>query len=310
MLRFLVTRVFYMIIVMIAVSFIVFGLSRMSGDPRMLYLTPGSRWSQEVWDARGKELGLDKPFVIQYVIWASKAVRGDFGDSVWHKRNSMDVIIERAPATLKLSSISYIFAILLGLSLGILSAINRGNFFDIFIRGFALIGQAAPPFWIAIMLIYIFAVNLDWVPTSRQGDWRNFILPVTTLAWLASAGIARITRSALLEVLDSEYIKLARAKGVGHAKIILKHALRNALIAPLTVAAILFASFITGTVVVETVFAWPGLGRLIVDATRNNDFPLVTGLTVVFSGIFLLSSLISDLLYAAIDPRIRIYNKQ
>ena len=310
MLRFLVTRVFYMIIVMIAVSFIVFGLSRMSGDPRMLYLTPGSRWSQEVWDARGKELGLDKPFVIQYVIWASKAVRGDFGDSVWHKRNSMDVIIERAPATLKLSSISYIFAILLGLSLGILSAINRGNFFDIFIRGFALIGQAAPPFWIAIMLIYIFAVNLDWVPTSRQGDWRNFILPVTTLAWLASAGIARITRSALLEVLDSEYIKLARAKGVGHAKIILKHALRNALIAPLTVAAILFASFITGTVVVETVFAWPGLGRLIVDATRNNDFPLVTGLTVVFSGIFLLSSLIADLLYAAIDPRIRIFNKQ
>ena len=310
MLRFLVTRVFYMIIVMIAVSFIVFGLSRMSGDPRMLYLTPGSRWSQEVWDARGKELGLDKPFVIQYVIWASKAVRGDFGDSVWHKRNSMDVIIERAPATLKLSSISYIFAILLGLSLGILSAINRGNFFDIFIRGFALIGQAAPPFWIAIMLIYIFAVNLDWVPTSRQGDWRNFILPVITLAWLASAGIARITRSALLEVLDSEYIKLARAKGVGHVKIILKHALRNALIAPLTVAAILFASFITGTVVVETVFAWPGLGRLIVDATRNNDFPLVTGLTVVFSGIFLLSSLISDLLYAAIDPRIRIYNKQ
>ena len=310
MLRFLVTRVFYMIIVMIAVSFIVFGLSRMSGDPRMLYLTPGSRWSQEVWDARGKELGLDKPFVIQYVIWASKAVRGDFGDSVWHKRNSMDVIIERAPATLKLSSISYIFAILLGLSLGILSAINRGNFFDIFIRGFALIGQAAPPFWIAIMLIYIFAVNLDWVPTSRQGDWRNFILPVITLAWLASAGIARITRSALLEVLDSEYIKLARAKGVGHAKIILKHALRNALIAPLTVAAILFASFITGTVVVETVFAWPGLGRLIVDATRNNDFPLVTGLTVVFSGIFLLSSLIADLLYAAIDPRIRIFNKQ
>ena len=177
MLRFLVTRVFYMIIVMIAVSFIVFGLSRMSGDPRMLYLTPGSRWSQEVWDARGKELGLDKPFVIQYVIWASKAVRGDFGDSVWHKRNSMDVIIERAPATLKLSSISYIFAILLGLSLGILSAINRGNFFDIFIRGFALIGQAAPPFWIAIMLIYILEVNLDWVPTSTQRDWRNFKFP-------------------------------------------------------------------------------------------------------------------------------------
>ena len=307
MARFLVFRLIYMIIVMMGVTFIVFGLSRMSGDPRLLYMTPGSRWSQEVWDARGRDLGLDKPFMVQYLLWAGRAAQGNFGDSVWHKRNSLDVIIERAPATLKLSSVSYFMAIFLGLSLGILSAINRGNIFDLFIRGFALIGQAAPPFWIAILLIYFFAVHLDWVPTSRTGTWRNYILPVATLAWLASAGIARITRSALLEVLDSEYVKLARAKGVTNVKVILKHALRNALIAPLTVAAVLFASFITGTVVVETVFAWPGLGRLLVEATRHNDFPLVTGLAIIFSGIFLLSSLMADILYAVIDPRIRIY---
>ena len=223
MARFLALRTVYMILVMIGISILVFALSRMSGDPRYLYMTPGTRWSAEVWEARGKALGLDKPLVIQYLLWAGGAVRGDFGESIWHKRNSLKVIRER------------------------------------------------------------------------------------TLGWLASAGITRITRSALLEVLDSEYVKLARAKGVGQTKVIFKHALKNALVAPLTVAAILFASFITGTVVVETVFAWPGLGRLAVEATLQSDFPLVTGLTVIFAAVFLLSSLTADLLYAYIDPRIRIY---
>ena len=156
-------------------------------------------------------------------------------------------------------------------------------------------------------MIYFFAVYLGWLPTSRKGDWTHFILPAATLTWIGSAGITRITRSALLEVLDSEYIKLARAKGVGNITVVMKHALKNALIAPLTVAAILFAAFMAGTVVVETVFAWPGIGRLIVDATMQNDFPLVTGLAVIISLIFLFSSLAADLLYAVIDPRIRIH---
>ena len=307
MARFLALRSVYMILVMVGISILVFALSRMSGDPRYLYMTPGTRWSQEAWDARGKELGLDKPLVMQYLVWAGGAVRGDFGDSIWHKRNSLKVILERAPATIQLSAIAYVLAIILGTGLGVASAVTRGSMMDLVVRSFALIGQAAPPFWIALVLIYVFAVILGWLPTSRRGDWTHFVLPVTTLSWLASAGITRITRSALLEVLDSEYVKLARAKGVGQAKIVFKHALKNALIAPLTVAAILFASFITGTVVVETVFAWPGLGRLAVEATLQNDFPLVTGLTVIFAAVFLLSSLAADLLYAYIDPRIRIY---
>jgi peptide/nickel transport system permease protein len=296
-----------MVIVMIGISIIVFTLSRMSGDPRLLYMTPGTRFSQEVWDARGRDLGLDKPKVMQYLIWAGNAVRGDFGDSVWHKRNSLDVIVERAPATLMLSGISVIVAVLSGVGMGIASAVTRGSIADLVIRAFALVGQAAPPFFLALVLIYIFAVGLDILPTSRRGDWTHFVLPVTTLSWLASASIARITRSSLLEVLDTEYVKLARAKGVGRTKVIFKHALKNALIAPLTVSAILFASFMTGTVVVETVFAWPGLGRLAVQATLQNDFPLVTGLAVIFAAIFVLSNLIADLLYAYIDPRIRIH---
>ena len=307
MARFLLTRMISMVIVMIGISIIVFTLSRMSGDPRLLYMTPGTRFSQEVWDARGRDLGLDKPKVMQYLIWAGNAVRGDFGDSVWHKRNSLDVIVERAPATLMLSGISVVVAVLSGVGLGIASAVTRGSIADLVTRAFALVGQAAPPFFLALVLIYVFAVGLDILPTSRRGDWTHFVLPVTTLSWLASASIARITRSSLLEVLDTEYVKLARAKGVGRTKVIFKHALKNALIAPLTVSAILFASFMTGTVVVETVFAWPGLGRLAVQATLQNDFPLVTGLAVIFAAIFVLSNLIADLLYAYIDPRIRIH---
>jgi peptide/nickel transport system permease protein len=300
-------RLTNMVLVMVGISMLVFALSRMSGDPRYLYMTPGTRWSAEAWEARGKDLGLDKPLVMQYLIWAGRAVRGNFGDSVWHKRNSLKVILERAPATLQLSSVAYIVALIIGLSLGVLSAVLRGSLVDLVVRGFALAGQAAPPFWIALVLIYVFAVWLGRLPTFGRGDWTHYVLPVTTLAWLASAGFTRITRSAMLEVLDSEYVKLARAKGVGRTKVIFKHALRNALIAPLTVAAILLAAFITGTVIVETVFAWPGLGRLAVEATLNNDFPLVTGLTVIFAGIFLLSSLAADLLYVVIDPRIRIF---
>ena len=307
MARYLALRSVYMILVMVGISILVFALSRMSGDPRLLYMTPGTRWSQEVWDARGKELGLDKPLVMQYLVWAGGAVRGDFGDSIWHKRNSLKIILERAPATIQLSAIAYLLAITLGTGLGVASAVTRGSMLDLVVRSFALIGQAAPPFWIPLVMVYVFAVTLGWLPTSLRGDWTHFVLPVTTLAWLASAGITRITRSALLEVLDSEYVKLARAKGVGQTRIVFKHALKNALIAPLTVAAILFASFITGTVVVETVFAWPGLGRLAVEATLQRDFPLVTGLAVIFAAVFLLSSLAADLLYAYIDPRIRIY---
>lgn len=304
--RFLLRRIISMAVVMIGISIIVFTLSRMSGDPRLLYMTPGTRFSQEVWDARGRDLGLDKPVVMQYLIWSGNAIRGDFGDSVWHKRNSLDVIRERAPATLMLSGISIVVAILSGVGLGITSAVTRGSMTDLVTRAFALVGQAAPPFFLALVLIYVFAVGLDILPTSRRGDWTHFVLPVTTLSWLASASIARITRSSLLEVLDSEYVLLARAKGVGRTKVIFKHALKNALIAPLTVSAILFASFMTGTVVVETVFAWPGLGRLAVQATLQNDFPLVTGLAVIFAAIFVLSNLAADLLYAYIDPRIRI----
>jgi len=304
--RFITRRIISLVIVVFAITLLVFMLSRMTGDPRYLYMSSYTRMTHEDWEAQGRAMGLDKPLIVQYLIWVKDAAKGDFGDSVHFRRNSLDLIIKFLPATLQLSGISFVCAILLGIPLGVLSAAKRTTVWDYLGRSFALLGQAVPPFWIAIVFIWIFSVHLGWLPTSRKGDWTHYVMPVITLGWLPAAGLLRLTRSSMLEVLDSEYVKLARAKGVSAKTIIWKHALRNSMIAPLTYAAILLASFLTGTVVVETVFAWPGLGRLSVMAALNTDFPLITGLALVFAILFLVCSLVADILYAILDPRIRI----
>lgn len=303
--RLIAMRVIAFVVVMLAITMLVFGLSRLTGDPRYLYMSQYTRLTSEEWEAQGEEMGLNKPLVVQYVIWLGKALKGDFGESVHYRINSLDLIRQYLPATLQLSGISFVVAILIGMPLGMLSAVKRVTIWDYFGRSFALLGQSVPPFWIAIVLIWVFGVELGWLPTSRRGDWTHFVLPVAVLGWLPAAGLLRLTRSSMLEVLDSEYIKFARAKGVGPWKIIWKHALRNALLAPLTYAAILLASFLTGTVVVETVYAWPGIGRLAVQAALNTDYPLITGLSVVFAMMFLMCSLGADIAYGLIDPRIR-----
>lgn len=292
-------------VVLFGLTLLVFSLSHATGDPRYLYMTQYTRTTSEAWEAQGKAMGLDKPLVIQYVIWVGKAVRGDFGNSVYYQRNSLEMILESLPATLQLSGISFLAAMVLGIPLGVLSAVKRSTAWDYAGRSFALLGQSVPPFWIAIVLVIIFSVQLDWLPTSRRGDWQHYVLPVATLGWLPAAGLLRLTRSSMLEVLDSEFVKLARAKGVSSGAIVWKHAFRNALIAPITYAMILLAGFMTGTVVVETVFAWPGIGRLAVNAALNTDFPLVTGLALVFGMMFLAASLFADVLYGVLDPRIR-----
>ena len=303
--RLILRKLAAIVVVLFGLTILVFSLSHATGDPRYLYMTQYTRTTSESWEAQGKAMGLDKPLLVQYAIWVAKAVRGDFGNSVYYQRNALDMILESLPATLQLSGISFIAAILLGIPLGVLSAVQRSTVWDYVGRSFALLGQSVPPFWIAIVLVLIFSVQLDLLPTSRRGDWKNFVLPVVTLGWLPAAGLLRLTRSSMLEVLDSEFVKLARAKGVGSTKIIWKHAFRNALIAPLTYAMVLLAGFMTGTVVVETVFAWPGIGRLAINAALNTDFPLVTGLALVFGIMFLFASLVADLTYGLLDPRIR-----
>ena len=303
--KLILRKLIAIVVVLFGLTILVFSLSHATGDPRYLYMTQYTRTSSEDWEAQGKAMGLDKPLIVQYLIWVGNAVRGDFGNSVYYQRNSLEMILESMPATLQLSGISFIFAVLLGVPLGVLSAVKRSTVWDYAGRSFALLGQSVPPFWIAIVLVLIFSVQLDLLPTSRRGDWQHYVLPIATLGWLPAAGLLRLTRSSMLEVLDSEFVKLARAKGVASNAIVWKHAFRNAMITPLTFALILLAGFLNGTVVVETVFAWPGIGRLAVNAALNTDFPLVTGLALVFGFIFLFASLCADILYGVLDPRIR-----
>ena len=301
--RFLIRRLIAGIVVIVLVSFLVFSLSRLAGDPRLLY-TDGYT-TADSYEELGKQLGLDKPFVVQYGLWMGDAVRGDFGVSLSARTSAINVIRERIPATLELSAGAIVFALITGVPLGVLSAVKRGTVWDYVGRTFALFGQAIPAFWLGIMLILIFAVQFDLLPTSRRGDWSHYVLPSITLGWVASAGFLRLVRSAMLEVLDSEYVKFARAKGVSLQKVIWKHALRNSLIPPLTFAGVLMGAFLTGAVVVETVFGWPGLGSLAVKAVLNNDFPVMTGVVMIFAAIFVVANFLVDIIYAYVDPRIR-----
>ena len=304
MTRFLVRRFFYGIAVVIIVTLIVFLLSRASGDPRTYFMNEYT--TKEQWDAWGREWGLDKPVIQQYFLWLGRAMTGNLGKSLRESRPVLDVIMERVPATVQLAAGAFIFAVLLGLPFGVLSAVWRGSWLDYFGRTIALFGQALPPFWLGIMLILIFAVQLEWLPTSRREGIPHFILPSITLGWLTAAGLLRLVRSAMLEVLDSEYVKMARAKGVGPNTIVWKHAFRNAMIAPLTYTALVFVAFLTGAVVTETVFSWPGLGELAVRSVNNLDLAVLSGVVLFLTVLYVVVNFITDVLYAVIDPRIRL----
>ncbi len=301
--RFLVRRFLIAIVTVFAVSLLIFIMSRATGDPRVLLLDDYS--TIEDWDRLGVELGLDKPYYQQYGIFLRDAFKGEFGESIQQGRPAMHIILERLPATLQLGLASFGLALLIGIPLGILSAVKRGTLIDHFGRTVALIGQSAPPFWLGIMLMFFFAVKLGWVPPFGRDEPRSIILPAITLGWFYAAANLRLIRSAMLDVLDSEYIKLARAKGVSTNGVILKHAFRNALIPPLTFAGVTLGALVTGSLVVETVFAWPGLGKLAVDALFGLDYALLQGVVIVFTLLYVGASFLTDVLYAYIDPRIR-----
>ena len=304
MVKFFVRRISFAALVLLLISIFVFSLSRASGDPRNVYLDEYA--TDEMYEAWGVKLGLDKPLYIQYLTWLGDVVRADFGESLYHNRPPYDLIKERLPATISLAAIAFCWALLVGIPLGVLSAVKRGTLADYFARGFALLGQAMPVFWVALMAILIFAVELGWLPTSRRGGLNSYIMPALCLGWLPAAALLRITRGSMLEILDGEFIKLARAKGVSPTLVIWKHAFRNALIAPVTLAAIIIASFLTGTVVIEAVFAWPGLGGLSIDAIKNNDFPMMAAIILLFGVFYLLANMLVDLLYMVLDPRVRL----
>ena len=309
--RYLLTRFLYSIFALIGATAIVFSLSRLVSDPRMLYATEGYGMTPEAWEHLGKKLGLDKPLVVQYFVWLGQIATGDLGVSLQGSAPVKELIGNKIGNTLQLGAAAWLLSTLIGVPLGVLSAVKRGTIFDYLGRGFAALGQAAPPFWIGIMAILFFAVKLGMLPSGTKGDGpsitniRYFIMPAATLAWISSASYLRLTRSAMLEVLDSEYVKFARAKGVSEWKVIWKHAFKNALIPPLTLSALILAGYITGTVVVETVFTWPGLGKLAVDSVQQNDYPTMTGVVLFLAAVYVFVNFLTDMAYGWVDPRVR-----
>ena len=301
--RFLVRRLLITIVTLLAVSIIIFAMARASGDPRTMML--GEFYTQERYDLVGQKLGLDKSYFEQYWIFIKDLARGDFGQSIKENRPAGDIIWERFVATFELGGAAFLFSIIVGLPLGILSAVRRGGIIDNFSKLIALIGQSAPNFWLGFMLIVIFAIRLDWVPPSGRQEWNSIILPAVTLGWFFVAANMRLVRSAMLDVLDSEFIKLARAKGVPGYALIWKHAFRNAIIPPLTFAGVTLGNLVAGSITTELVFAWPGLGLLAINATLGSDYPVLQGVVIIFTLLYVGAALLVDVLYAYIDPRIR-----
>ena len=243
---------------------------------------------------------------MQYLTFLQNAAVGDFGDSTkWKGSTAAEVVLERLPATLQLGGLAVLISVVAAIPMGVMSAVWRGSVFDRMAGIIALLGQSLPAFWLGIVLMWIFAVILGWFPTSGYGGLSYMILPAVAMAWFQIAALTRLTRSAMLEVLDSEYVKLARIKGVNERTVIWKHAFRNAAIVPVTYFGVLAGSLLTGSVVVETVFAWPGTGLLAIDAIRGRDFPVVQSVVLFFAVFYLLANFLVDVLYAVIDPRIR-----
>jgi peptide/nickel transport system permease protein len=302
--RFIAIRVLQSLLAIFVMSLIVFGLARMSGNPLDVMLPIEAM--PEDYERLEKHWGLDKPLHEQYFIFITKALQGDFGQSLKYQgKSAMDLVTERLPATLELAGVALLVSALLALPIGVLAAVAKGTKWDTGAKIIALLGQSLPNFWLGIVLMWIFAVLLDWLPASGRGGLKHLILPAITLGWFQVAVIMRLVRSSMLEVLDSEFVKLARVKGISESKVVWKHCLRNASIAPLTVFAIIAGSLITGSVVTETVFTWPGVGLLVVDAVRSRDFQVVQAVVILFAGIFILCNLLVDVMYAYLDPRIR-----
>jgi peptide/nickel transport system permease protein len=310
MTRFLARRALFFVLSIFGATLIIFTLSLFGPDPRNLYIPQGGfGLTQEQMDLQAKKLGLDKPAIVRYFNWVGKMLRGNFGDSLGQMKPVTEILRDKWGATLQLAVGGWIVAILFGVPMGVLAAIKRGGPLDYAARLFALFGQALPTFWTGIMFIVVFSMWLDWLPAGTRPPYfsiKHFILPCLTLGWFPAAGIMRLTRSAMLEILDSEYIKFARAKGVREWLVVWKHALKNSVIVPLTSALVLLAGFLSGALVVEIVFSWPGLGFMTFNrAVFDNDFPLLLGAVFFYVIIFMIMAVIADILYAMIDPRIR-----
>jgi peptide/nickel transport system permease protein len=304
MTRYIARRLGYSLVSLFLLSVTIFLFVRVTGDPAVLLVEPGA--SQADLDAIRQQFGLDQPIWVQYTSFVASLLHGDFGQSFYYRTPVFDLYLSRLPNSLVLALAAMAFSLLIGIPSGILAAVRVGGFWDKAGKIFALLGLSLPSFWIGLVLILFFSVYLQWLPSSGSGTPLHVIMPAFALGWYFAAAHMRLTRSSMLEVLGSEYIKLARLKGLPEALVIAKHAFKNALIPVLTLAGINLVIMINVAVVVETVFAWPGIGRLLYEGITFRDFPVVQGVVVMGGAMIVAVNLVIDILYAVIDPRIRL----
>lgn len=303
MTRYLLTKLIEAFIAIWGVVTIVFFVSRILGDPAVL-LVPVGAGQQEIDNLRAA-LGLDRPLLEQYFHSLLSMLKGDFGISFQHTRPALDVVLERMPATASLAGLALLFGTLIGAAAGAIAALMRGTVAEFIVMVAALLGQATPTFWLGIMLILLFSVELGLLPTGGAGTWLHYILPGLTLSVFVSASIARLLRSSLLDIMREDYVRTARAKGLMPRTVFFWHIARNALIPVVTMIGIIAGELLGGSVVIETVFAWPGVGRVIVQGIQAQDFPVIQAGVTLVAAIFVFVNLLVDLLYGVLDPRIR-----
>jgi peptide/nickel transport system permease protein len=301
--RYIIIRLLQCILAFFGILIVTFFLLRASGDPSTLLASPN--FSLEQVEALKADLGLDKSWGEQLGIYLNDLAHGDLGESLLKKKYVSTMITDALPNTLKLMVPSFVLAMILAFILGILAATYRDSWWDNIVKFLAVLGQALPGFWVAIMAVLIFSVKLEWLPVAGMDTPAHYILPVSTIVFFTLPGMMRLVRSTMLDVLDSEYIKLARIKGLPERSVIWKHALRNALISPLTIIGMLLPGVVLGAVITEQIFNWPGMGRLLVEATFSRDFPVVQAITIITAILVLGINLLIDVSYAWVDPQIR-----
>lgn len=303
MARYLLKRVIQIIPVLLILTFIIFCLVYVAGDPVALMLPPEA--GEEAKAALREALGLNKPFLEQFFIYLGNLLRGNFGVSYQYNQDALSLVLERMPYSLQLASVSLLASVVIGIVLGIAAAQFRNTPFDLLVNGFAALGQAMPGFWVAIMLILVFAVNLHVLPVSGADSWKSLVLPAATLTLLTSAKIIPLIRSNMIEVMQQDYIRTARSKGLSRGKVIFKHAFKNTLVQVITIIAMQLPTLIGGALITETIFAWPGLGMLIYRGVANLDMTVVQAGVMAVAVITILANLISDVAYCLIDPTIK-----
>lgn len=304
MTSYIIRRMLQAILVLFGVSFVAFGVMFLTGDPTVTMID--ETWTQQQVEELRHAMGFDRPWHVQYADYLSRAVVGDFGTSLRQHQPNLQLVFDRLPATMELSAAAMLISVVLAIPVGILSATRRNSWIDRASMLAALLGQSMPVFWLGIMLILVFSVKLRWTPVSGRGSLSHLILPAVTLGAFITARNARMMRSSMLEVLNQDYIRTAQAKGLTERIVLFRHALRNAMMPVVTLIGLQVGALLGGSVITETIFAWPGVGRMIIQAIYGKDVPLVQAAVIVLASIFVVVNLLVDILYTYLDPRVRL----